>query len=70
MWMPIILVCTAPYVQSCNIITGMELLRDQNTCFAEASDKATLLLERPNIYMAKPACQILPTTIKEKEMDI
>ena len=48
----------------------MELLRDQNTCFAEASDKATLLLERPNIYMAKPACQILPTTIKEKEVDI
>ena len=70
MWLPIILVCTAPYVQSCNIITGLELLKDQNTCFAEANDKATFLLDKPGIYMAKPACQILPTTVKEKEVNI
>jgi len=69
MWLPIILVCTAPYVQSCNVITGLELLKDQNACFAEASSKATILLKRPNIFMAKPACQILPTKIKEQEVD-
>ena len=54
----------------CNIITGLELLKDQITCFAEANDKATFLLNKPGIYMAKPACQILPTTVKEKEVNI
>ena len=70
MWLPIILVCTAPYVQSCNMITGLELLRDKETCFAEANAKAQTLLNSPTIYMTKPACQILPEKVLEKETDI
>ena len=70
MWLPIILVCTAPYIQSCNMITGLELLRDKETGFEEANEKARTLLSSPTIYMAKPACQILPEKVLEKETNI
>ena len=52
------------------MITGLELLRDKETCFAEANEKARTLLNNPTIYMAKPACQILPEKVLEKETNI
>jgi|TARA_X000001388_G_C2217299_1_gene117798 hypothetical protein len=69
MWLPIILVCAAPYVQSCNVITGLELLTSKEECFIEAGEKARILLQSPVIYQAKPACQIIPEKIKENKLD-
>lgn len=69
MWLPIILVCTAPYVQSCNVITGLELLRTKEECFVESQAKARILLKSPTIYQAKPACQIIPEKLKEYKLD-
>tara|TARA_R100000742_G_C4269694_1_gene88253 strand:- start:737 stop:952 length:216 start_codon:yes stop_codon:yes gene_type:complete len=71
MWLPIILLCSAPYVESCNIITGLELLHTKEQCFKEVEAKAAFLLKDPAIYQAKPACQILPEKVKkEKGTDI
>ena len=70
MWLPIILVCTAPYVQSCNMITGLELLETKESCFKEAEAKASFLLKQDNIYQAKPACQVLPTKVKKDDIGI
>ena len=65
MWLPIILVCTAPYVESCNMITGLELIETKEECFAEANVKAQHILKNSIVYQAKPACQILPEKIKK-----
>jgi len=68
MWLPIILLCSAPYVESCNIITGLELLETKEECFIEVEKKARFLLNDPKIYQAKPACQIIPGTEKKQEV--
>ena len=65
MWLPIILVCSAPYVESCNMITGLELLETIDECFAEANVKANIILRSPTVYLAKPACQIMPEKVKK-----
>ena len=70
LWLPLILVCSAPYVESCNIITGLELLKTKEECFKDAHEKALVLLKSPTIYQARPACQIIPDKIKENEIDI
>lgn len=70
LWIPLILVCSAPYVESCNIITGLELLETKEECFEEANDKALFLLKNPAIYQARPACQIIPDKIKVNKIDI
>jgi len=64
-WLPIILLCSSPYVQSCNVITGLELMKTQEACFAEVEKKALILLKNPGIYHVKPACQIIPEKISE-----
>jgi len=70
LWIPLILVCSAPYVQTCNIITGLELLKTKEECFKDANAKARFILKNPSIYQAKPACQIIPDKIREKKIDI
>ena len=72
MWLPIILICTAPYVQSCNIITGLELLKTKEACFEQSNKKAMIMLQSPGIFQAKPACQIIPTKVmgEEKKGDL
>ena len=65
MWLPIILVCSAPYVESCNMITVLELIETKEECFAEANVKANYILQSPTVYLAKPACQILPKKVKK-----
>tara|TARA_S200000501_G_scaffold372935_1_gene419028 strand:+ start:1832 stop:2080 length:249 start_codon:yes stop_codon:yes gene_type:complete len=63
MWLPIILICSSPYVQSCNIITGLELLETKEACFKEVEAKATIILNNPGVFHAKPSCQIMPEKI-------
>ena len=52
-------------MQSCNVITGLELTKTKEACFAEVEKKALILLKNPAIYHAKPACQIIPEKISE-----
>tara|TARA_R100001594_G_scaffold146750_2_gene198610 strand:+ start:6074 stop:6280 length:207 start_codon:yes stop_codon:yes gene_type:complete len=68
MWLPIILLCSAPYVESCNIITGLELLNTKEECFKEVEKKALFMLNNPSVYQAKPACQIIPGTEEKKDI--
>jgi hypothetical protein len=65
MWIPIILICAAPYIESCKVITGLELLTSKEQCFKEVNEKTVFLLKNPSIYKAKPACQIIPEKVKE-----
>ncbi len=67
MWLPIIILCASPYVESCNVITGLYLLTSKEQCFKEVNAKATFLLRDPKIYKVKPACQIIPEKVKEEE---
>ena len=70
MWLPIILLCSAPYVESCSIITGLELLPTKEACFREANAKAAIMFKSPSIYQAKPACQIIPEKVKEEKKGV
>ena len=60
MWMPIILLCSAPYSESCIVVTGEELLSTQQECFKVSTEKAREALRFPNVYQARPFCQIIP----------
>ncbi len=60
MWMVIILLCSSPIADSCVLITGEELLPTKEKCFEVSVQKARKSLTFPQIYRAKPFCQIIP----------
>ena len=68
MWLPIILLCASPYIESCNIITGLELYGTREECFREVNSTAKAMVRDPEIYKVKPACQIIPGTEKKQEV--
>ena len=73
MWLPIILLCASPYIESCKIITGLKLYGTREECFREVNSTAKAMVRDPAIYKVKPACQIVPEKIKEpqeKKIDI
>ena len=72
MWLPIILICSAPYAQSCTVVTGNELVKTQKQCFEQSIKKAKIAMESPNVFQAKPMCQIIPDKIlpEKKGKDI
>ena len=73
MWLPIILMCSAPYAQTCTVITGLELVTTQKQCFEESIKKAKIAMESPSVFQAKPMCQIIPNKVlpeKAKGKDI
>ena len=70
MWLPIILLCSAPHIESCNVITGLELLVSKEQCFEEVNKKAAFLLKNPSVYKAKPACQIIPEKVREEKKGV
>ena len=58
--MPIILICTAPYAESCIVVTKnreSEMLSTMEECFEVSRDKAKIAIESPNVYHVKPLCQ-------------
>ena len=70
-WMPIILLCSAPYATSCTVITGNELVKTQERCFEESAKKAKIAMQSPSVFQARPMCQIIPSEIlPEKGKDI
>ena len=71
LWLPIILMCSAPYAQTCTVITGLELVATQKQCFEESIKKAKIAMEGPSVVQAKPMCQIIPSKVlTEKGKDI
>ena len=63
LWLPIILLCSAPYAESCVVITGNELVKTKEQCFANSVDKAKIAMKIPQFFQAKPMCQIVPTIV-------
>ena len=60
MWMPIILICSSVYAESCWVLTkNEELLETQEKCNVVAVAKAKMVFDLPNIYHVKPMCQII-----------
>jgi len=58
MWMPIILLCSSVYAESCNVITrNWEFHKTLEKCLQISTNKGQLLLQLPNIYHVKPMCQ-------------
>ena len=73
LWLPIILLCSAPYSQSCTVITGNELVVTKEQCFSESVKKAKVAMESPSVFQARPMCQIIPNKVlpdKTKGKDI
>lgn len=60
MWMVLILLCSSPMAKSCVLITGEELLPTKEKCFEVSVKKATKALTFPQVFQAKPFCQIIP----------
>tara|TARA_B100001029_G_scaffold115004_1_gene95135 strand:- start:3941 stop:4138 length:198 start_codon:yes stop_codon:yes gene_type:complete len=60
MWMVIILLCSSPMAKSCVLITGEELYPNKEKCFEVSIQKAEKALTFPQVYQAKPFCQIIP----------
>ncbi len=46
--------------QSCVLITGEELHPTKEKCFKSSIQKAEKALTFPEVYQAKPFCQIIP----------
>lgn len=60
MWMALILICSSPMAQSCVLITGETLKPTKEACFEFSIKKAEKALTFPQVFQAKPYCQIIP----------
>jgi len=60
MWMALILLCSSPMAQSCVLITGDDLKHTKEECFEYSIKKAQVALTFPQVFQAKPFCQIIP----------
>ena len=65
MWLAMLLLCSAPYSESCIVLTSEQLLESKEQCFQVSAQKARMALRDPQVYQAKPFCQKLPKTGKE-----
>tara|TARA_R100000988_G_C3970212_1_gene151087 strand:+ start:521 stop:751 length:231 start_codon:yes stop_codon:yes gene_type:complete len=63
LWLPIILLCSAPYAESCVVITGNELVTTKEQCFANSVEKAKIAMKSPQVFQAKPMCQVIPRIV-------
>ncbi len=69
MWMSIMILCGSLYAQSCMVITGNELHTSKEKCFEDSIAKANKAITFPNVFQAKPFCQVIPGTQTEGEID-
>jgi hypothetical protein len=65
MWLAMLLLCSAPYSESCIVLTSEQLLESKEQCFQVSAQKARMALRDPQVYQAKPFCQKLPKTGRE-----
>lgn len=69
MWMGILILCGSLQAESCTVITTRELFPNMEMCFKSAREKAKKAVGFPNVYRAKPFCQVIPGTQKLDEVD-
>lgn len=67
LWLPIILLCASPYIESCKVITGNELVVSKEQCFKVSTEKARRAVEFPQVFRALPLCQIIPSEVLPEE---
>jgi len=67
MWMSIMIVCASMNAQSCVVITGNELFPNKEMCFKSAIEKANKAITYPQVFQAKPFCQVIPGTQRPPE---
>ena len=61
------ILCASMNSQSCMVITGNELHTSKEKCFEDAIAKANKAVTFPNVFQAKPFCQVIPGTEKPKD---
>ena len=60
MWMPILLICSSVYAESCWVVTRnkqSDMLPSKEECFEVSIEKAKIALKSPTVYRVKPMCQ-------------
>jgi len=58
MWMPIILICSSVYAESCMVVSrNWEFHDNSDTCLAVSVRQANILFRNPSVYHVKPLCQ-------------
>ena len=70
MWMSIMILCGSMNAQSCMVITGNELHTSKEKCFKSAIEKANKAITYPQVFQAKPFCQVIPGTEQPNKVDI
>ena len=69
MWMSIMILCANMNAQSCMVITGNELFTNKEKCFESAIEKANKAVTYPQVFQAKPFCQVIPGTEQPDKVD-
>ena len=58
------ILCASMNAQSCMVITGNELHTSKEKCFEDSIAKANKAVTYPQVFQAKPFCQVIPGTQK------
>ena len=69
MWMSIMILCASMNASSCMVITGNELHTSKEKCFEDSVAKANKAITYPQVFQARPFCQVIPGTQKPGEVD-
>ena len=67
LWLPIIVLCASPYIDSCKVITGNDLVVTKEQCFMVSAEKANKAVTFPHVFRALPLCQIIPDSVLPEE---
>ena len=63
------ILCGSMNAQSCMVITGNELHTSKEKCFKSAIEKANKAVTYPQVFQAKPFCQVIPGTEQPDKVD-
>lgn len=63
------ILCANMNAQSCMVITGNELHISKEKCFESAIEKANKAVTYPQVFQAKPFCQVIPGTEQPDKVD-
>ena len=63
------ILCGSVYAQSCMVITGNELHTSKEKCFEYSIEKANKAITYPQVFQARPFCQVIPGTEQPNKVD-
>ena len=69
MWMSIMILFANMNATSSMVITGNELHTSKEKCFESAIEKANKAITYPQVFQAKPFCQVIPGTEQPDKVD-